>query len=144
MMSSAGARPRGGVRSVVDVAKVRFSWRAGARAVGSALLLGLMLLTSAGPAAAHTALVSSDPADGAEVAAAPPAVTLTFNLPVQEFAAVTVTGPGGTRWEQGPARVAGDTVTTELDSLGPAGRYVVAYRVVSAAGTRSATPSPSC
>jgi methionine-rich copper-binding protein CopC len=79
-------------------------------------------------------LSSSDPADGASLTSAPREVVLTFETPVQEFAAVTVTGPHGDRWERGPATVTGDTVTVELEELERPGRYVVAYRIVSADG----------
>ncbi|MPZ66470.1 MAG: copper resistance protein CopC [Pseudonocardiaceae bacterium] len=136
-MSSAGERVWGGNTSGQGVVSVSSSWRAAGRALATALLAGLVLLTGAAPAAAHNTLISSDPADGAAVATAPQAVRLTFDLPVQEMAAtttVTVTGPDGTRWERGPARVAGSKVTTGLGSLGPAGRYVVAFRVLSEDG----------
>lgn len=112
-------------------------WPAAGRVLATTLLVGLVLVTGATPAAAHNTLTSSDPSDGTSVATAPQAVTLTFDLPVQQIAAtttVTVTGPDGTRWERGPAKAAGNEVRTGLDSLGPAGRYVVAYRVLSEDG----------
>jgi len=95
----------------------------------------LINLLGAGPAWAHTSLVSSDPADGASVASGPGRVTLTFDEPVQsEFATVTVTGPGDTRWDSGEPAVSGSSVTAPVAPLGPAGDYVVGYRVVSADG----------
>lgn len=105
------------------------------RALAVALLTGLVLLGATGPAAAHAALISSDPADGATVGTPPRQIRLTFSQPVQEsFSTVTVTGPGGRRWQRGPARSDGAVVTVPLQPLRPAGRYIVAYRVLSADG----------
>jgi methionine-rich copper-binding protein CopC len=56
------------------------------RVLRLALVLGLALLaTAAGisPAAAHAQLISSDPADGSVVEAAPAEIVLTFNEPVR-------------------------------------------------------------
>ena len=99
------------------------------------LLVAGLLLAGAGPVAAHESLVSAEPADGASVATGPPQVRLTFDQPLQsEFAAVTVTGPGGTKWEAGAAVASGNSVTVAVRPLGPAGDYVVGYRVLSADG----------
>jgi len=100
-----------------------------------AALAGFAGFPVAGQAAAHTSLVSSDPAGGASLPAGPQQVRLTFDEPVQrEFATITVTGPGGTRWDGGDAVVSGDSVTAPVRPLGPAGDYVIGYRVVSADG----------
>ncbi|WP_241249455.1 copper resistance CopC family protein [Rhodococcus sp. X156] len=107
--------------------------RASLRAAGVILLLGLALLVGAGPASAHSYLVSSDPADGAEVATSPAQVALTFNEPLQPaFGSVSVVGPDGNQWSTGSATITGSTATVALTELGPAGRYTVAYRVLSA------------
>lgn len=99
------------------------------------MLVALAGFVTAGQAAAHTSLVSSDPADGASLPAGPQQVRLTFDEPVQrEFATITVTGPGGTRWDGGDAVVSGSSVTVPLRPLGPAGDYVIGYRIVSADG----------
>ena len=100
--------------------------------------LGLVLLAqvaAASPAAAHTALVSTSPADGASLTDAPDAVTLTFSQPVNaELSAVEVTGPGGEVRQQGPPDVSGVTVTQPLAGLSSAGTYQVAWRVLAADG----------
>lgn len=102
----------------------------------TAAVLGLVLLTLVGiasPAAAHTALTGSDPADGTTVTAAPATITLTFNEDVQNFApSVVVTGPDGTDYATGEPVPAGTTLTTPVRPLDAAGSYTVAYRIVSA------------
>ena len=98
-------------------------------------LVAAILLLAAGPAAAHSTLVSVDPADGSSLDAGPPAVTLTFDEPVQAgLAQVRVVGPDGNLWTAGEATVRGSRVTAPLTPLGPVGDYTVAYRVVSADG----------
>ena len=101
-----------------------------------AMVIGLVLtVAGASPAAAHNSLVSADPADGASLATGPQQVRLTFDQPVQRgFTTVTVTGPEDTRWEGGEPDVSGSSVTTPVRPLGPAGDYVVGYRIVSADG----------
>ncbi|WP_327098907.1 copper resistance protein CopC [Nocardia vinacea] len=90
------------------------------------------LLLTAGPAAAHAALAGSDPADGARIDTAPPQVTLTFNEAIQEsFTALTVTGPDGKPYTRSEPRAEGRNLSVNLDGLGPAGQYTVAFRVVS-------------
>lgn len=99
------------------------------------LLVGLVLGGSAGVASAHNQLIGSDPADGAQLAASPTRVVLIFDLPVQRgFSTVTVAGPDGQQWQAGPAVEEGAVVSAPLRPLGPAGRYTIAYRVVSADG----------
>lgn len=99
------------------------------------MLAALAGFPIAGQAAAHSSLVSSDPAEGASLPAGPQQVRLTFDEPVQrQFATITVTGPGGTRWDAGEAVVSGNSVTTPVRPLGPAGEYVIGYRIVSADG----------
>jgi methionine-rich copper-binding protein CopC len=102
------------------------------RAVAVAVLCGLALLLGAGPAFTHTRLQSSDPADGASLAAAPERVSLTFTGAVQPgFGTLTVIGPDGGAFQTGAVSVDGGTVSIALLPLGPAGRYEVGYRVVS-------------
>lgn len=96
-------------------------------------LVAVALLGGAGTAAAHSALVGSDPADGASLAAGPARVALTFSEPVQPgFTAVTVVGPDGSQWQAGPPAEDGAVVTVPVRPLGPAGEYTVGYRVLSA------------
>ncbi len=94
--------------------------------------LGLGVAT-AGPAAAHAELVSTDPGEGARLDAAPEAVTLRFTEAVSLGAGYArVLGEDGERVDTGAPGVDGDTVTVPLrDDLPDAG-YVVTYRIVSA------------
>lgn len=106
-----------------------------ARLMATVTLALLAAVMAAPPAAAHNRLVSADPADGAALATGPGQVRLTFDQPVQSgFTTVTVTGPGGTRWEGGEAEISGNSVTAPVSPLGPAGEYVIGYRIVSADG----------
>lgn len=98
-------------------------------------LLVLALLGGAGLAAAHDTLVASDPANDASLASGPQRVTLTFDQPVNHgFNTITVTGPGDTAWVAGEVSVSGNTISTGVLPLGPAGEYVIGYRIVSADG----------
>ena len=64
--------------------------------VAATALASLLLVLSGGPAAAHTGLQSSTPADGETLTAAPDAISLTFSSAVaSEFAQVAVAGPDG-------------------------------------------------
>ena len=103
----------------------------------TAVVLGGLALALAPttPASAHSGLVSSVPAQDAQLAASPPAVELVFDEPVStKFSRVEVTGPDGRTWSTGEPDVSGATVTQDLAELGPAGTYQIAYRVVSADG----------
>ncbi len=93
-------------------------------------LLATQLLTATA-ASAHTELVGSTPADGAQIDAATE-VTLTFSEAVgPEFSDVVVTGADGSTWQAGAAQVDGATVTQPLSPDIPGGVYDVAWRVVS-------------
>ena len=94
-------------------------------------LASLLLVLSGGPAAAHTGLQSSTPADGETLTVAPDAVTLTFSSAVaSEFAQIAVTGPDGESVTSGEATIDGAVVSRSVSASGN-GAYVVAYRVVS-------------
>ncbi len=100
------------------------------------VLAGLAVFGFATPALAHNVLVGSNPAAGASLAAGPSQVSLTFDAPVQ-FGAnyLTVIGPDGNHWEKTDnATVNGDSVTTPVAPLGPAGVYKIGYRIISADG----------
>jgi len=101
-------------------------------AVAAACLIAI--LTPAGPAAAHTTLIATDPVDGAVLAEAPDHAALTFNehvsLPqhgVQVFDA---------RGEpvNSSASASDAVVTVDLPDGLEHGTYVVAWRVISADG----------
>ncbi|RDI48376.1 copper resistance CopC family protein [Nocardia mexicana] len=101
----------------------------------SGLLLGGLALVAAGPAAAHSSVVGTDPADGAQIDAGPARVSVTFNENLQpNFPSLTVVGPDGNRWDKGQPVIDGPTASVEVGDLGPAGQYTIAYRVTSADG----------
>lgn len=94
--------------------------------------LGLGVAT-AGPAAAHAELVSTDPGEGARLDAVPAEVTLRFSEGVSLGAGYArVLGDGGERVDTGAAAVADDTLTIPLRGDLPDASYVVTYRVISA------------
>ncbi|MGE7435865.1 copper resistance CopC/CopD family protein [Kitasatospora sp. NPDC001175] len=101
-------------------------------ALGAALVL---LLGTAGPAAAHAALVSTDPAQNSVVPQAPTAVTLTFSEGVSLSAdSVRVLSPTGQQVDAGnPSHLDGknDTARVSLNSGLANGTYTVAWRAVS-------------
>ena len=104
-----------------------------------AAALGLLvvgLLGTATPAAAHTRLVSSTPAQGAP-AEAPTEVVLVFSDPVQPgLSVVSVTGADGAEHASGAPAQGGDGSAVAQALLAPLapGSYRVAYRVLAADG----------
>ncbi|WP_100444660.1 copper resistance CopC/CopD family protein [Glycomyces xiaoerkulensis] len=99
------------------------------------LALGLLLAVLPATAArAHASLLSTDPADGAELDEAPSAVTLHFNEPVSpvEEAARLVDADGGEH--PVTATAADDDVVLELPPGLGEGRFTLSWRVVSADG----------
>ncbi|MDQ2708600.1 MAG: copper resistance protein CopC [Actinomycetota bacterium] len=101
------------------------------------LMVAFGLLLGTGTAFAHNVLISSDPADGASLDSGPARAVLRFDLPVQpSFSAMTVVGPDGGHYEDGGATADGSTadgstVSVAVHPLGPVGRYLIGYRVVS-------------
>ncbi|ACU35674.1 copper resistance protein CopC [Actinosynnema pretiosum subsp. pretiosum] len=88
------------------------------RLVIPALLACLVVLGVAVPAlaSAHAELVSSDPASGAVLTAAPDRITLVFSEPVSaESAEVGVTGQDGKAWQPRSVRVNGNSLVVQLD-----------------------------
>jgi copper transport protein len=105
-----------------------------------ALALGLgaaAVLAGVGatPAAAHAVLVSSSPADGAQLDDPPDVVRLTFSEPVSaELGGLRVLADDGTRVDEGAVRVDGAIVEVDLvGGLGD-GSYVATWRIISADG----------
>jgi copper transport protein len=106
----------------------------------AALLLSLVTgwlvvgVLTAGPAAAHAVLVSSDPAEGAQLDAVPSAVTLEFSEGVSLGAGYgRVLDADGQRVDTGTASVDGGVLTVPLrDDLPEDAGYLVNYRVISA------------
>ncbi|MGW4482712.1 copper resistance CopC family protein [Amycolatopsis sp. NPDC004368] len=99
-------------------------------------ITGVALLGTATPALAHNVLIGSDPTDGASLAAGPAKVTLTFDQYVQDgdVNQIAVTGPDGNQWAEGPVTVENNVISAPLRPLGPAGKYTVGYRILSADG----------
>lgn len=108
-----------------------------ARLVAGCVMAVAGVLLSAAPAAAHAALIASNPADGAVLAAPPSAVRLTFSETVQlPPGAISVVGPAGNRVaEVIAAQPSGSVVSVGLPALQGAptrGTYTVSWRVISA------------
>ncbi|GAB7191420.1 hypothetical protein NUM3379_21270 [Kineococcus sp. NUM-3379] len=99
----------------------------------AAALLALAL--PAAPAAAHDRLLSSDPADGAQLAAAPAAVVLTFSSEVLAVSPRVLVrdGSGAAVADAAPA-VDGARVSAALPPALAAGTYTVDWRVASGDG----------
>ena len=95
----------------------------------AALTLGLtaaVTTLTAAPASAHDRMLSSDPADGAQLATPPTAITLTFNtepLPVEPQ--VVVSDSAGSVVTQGAPTIEGSTATLARDPAVARRRRVV-------------------
>ncbi|MGH3431895.1 MAG: copper resistance CopC family protein [Thermocrispum sp.] len=102
------------------------------------VLAAVGLAELAQPAFAHNTLTSSNPAKNAKVDQAPEQVTLTFNADVQSGPGnqIVVSGPDGKQYTEPSAEVAVDGTSARVDvpSLGPAGKYTIGYRILSADG----------
>jgi methionine-rich copper-binding protein CopC len=92
-----------------------------------------ILLTGQLPADAHASLVSTDPADGSQVASAPETVELTFSEDL-DTGFVAVMAPDGTKVETSEPRLSGARMSADLEESHQSGVYTVAYRVVSVDG----------
>ena len=98
------------------------------------LAAAAMLLFLATPAAAHTELTATGPADGATITVPIDEVTLTFAEAVRgDGITITVTGPGGTTYNKGAASVLNTTVHQPVAAL-RSGAYQVAWHVLAADG----------
>ena len=102
------------------------------RFVGFAAVV-MVIGLGAVPASAHENLVRAVPANGSTVTSSPARVQLVFDEKAGTPAEIVVTGPSGDAVDDGPVRVADNTVSVRVD-VRAAGRYTVAYRVVSADG----------
>lgn len=95
----------------------------------------LLLLTVATPAIAHSNPVSTDPEDGAILDVLPASVSVTLDeKPMNVGHALAVTAPDGTLVSTGVPELHGHQLTVPVTPGGPAGEYVIGYRVVSADG----------
>jgi hypothetical protein len=100
------------------------------------MLVGFAVLGLGAPAFAHDVPVGSAPAAGATLTTGPAEVRFDFNAPVRQGPnTITVVGPNGTHWERtANATVSGNSVSTQVAPLGPAGVYTAGYRIISADG----------
>lgn len=105
-------------------------------AVLFAAAAGMVGSVVAAPVAlAHATLEKTAPKQGSTVTKPKGEVTLTFDEAVQSrFAKVVVTSPDGTRVDTGKPHIVNGTVTQRLEGIPAAGKYTVAWRVVSADG----------
>ena len=87
------------------------------------------------PAAAHSELVESTPAAGAELRKAPTEVELVFGESVQQQGGRIVVSVSDTIVSQDSTFTTSDNVASvQLEPSGQPGTYTVAFRVVSADG----------
>ena len=94
-------------------------------------LVALSLTLVAGPAQAHDELVSTNPADKAQVQTVPDSILLTFEEPAEQVGSqVIVRGPTGNVAQGAPVFVK-STVTQAVQPGAPAGKYTVLWRVTS-------------
>lgn len=105
-----------------------------AHIISAALIALAFSLSAAGIAAAHTALASSDPSQGARVTAPLNDVVLTFTEDINPaFANIVVNGADGRNRVSASPQVEGPRLTAPVDRPGD-GVYTVGYRVISADG----------
>ncbi len=108
------------------------------RALIAFLFAGAAVLATAAPAAAHNALISSDPKDKTSLEAGPSTVTLTFDQDVQggkDINTISVVDADGGHYEvAGDPTIKDNTVSTKVNALGKAGQYKIGYRILSADG----------
>ncbi|MEO8282559.1 MAG: copper resistance CopC family protein [Pseudarthrobacter sp.] len=90
------------------------------------------LLGFSAPALAHDAAESSNPAQGATLAAPPEKVSVTFNKnPLGIGAQFSVKDSSGAEWADGGVEIVDNVASQKLKAGAPAGAYTVAWRVVS-------------
>lgn len=110
------------------------SWRAFLGAAAGLVATLACSVALASPAAAHAALIGTDPADGAVLPVSPDGVTLTFNEPVVLTPrGIEVLDAAGSPVAS-TARTEDALVEVDLGETLGAGTYVLAWRVVSADG----------
>lgn len=109
-----------------------------AAGIAGALLALVAALAFAAPAAAHSQVVSTNPADGATITSLPAEISVTAN---EDLADLTGTGQGfalylvgadGTKYQTTPISIDGPTVSAPAPAVLPAGAYELRYQIVSA------------
>jgi methionine-rich copper-binding protein CopC len=115
------------------------------RGAGALLLAGAALAAAAGIALAHAQYVSSTPANGSIVAAAPTRISAKFSEGVRPAgSSMTVFAPDGSRADNGDSAVdttdaSRTTMTVSLKSGLPNGTYAIRWTTVSADDGDTAT-----
>ncbi|GGN00596.1 copper resistance protein C [Lentzea pudingi] len=108
------------------------------RALVALLFAGAAVLATAAPAAAHNALIGSDPKDKTSLEVGPSTVTLTFDQDVQGgqgINAISVVDSSGGHYEvAGDPTIRDTAVSQKVEALGKAGEYKIGYRILSADG----------
>ncbi|MGV9600740.1 copper resistance CopC family protein [Streptosporangium sandarakinum] len=92
------------------------------------LCWAIFVLLGASAALAHDRLKSSWPAENAEIAAVE---RIKLEFPQPRFPAIVLREADGTIVGIGKAQATGDTVTSDVPEPLSAGKYVIAWRVVS-------------
>ncbi len=105
-----------------------------ATAAGFAVAAFSLTMALASQASAHASLISSTPDDGATITQAPTQLELTFDENIRQPSTIIVIAPDRKHVENGPTQILNATVTQPLDEITTAGRYTMAYRVISADG----------
>ena len=99
------------------------------------VVAALMALFTVAPAAAHTSLISTDPADGQTLKKPPATVSLRFAEPLLDAGARMVAkDTAGATIDLGSAQVQGQTLTAQWPATADSGTYTVAYRAVAGDG----------
>lgn len=112
---------------------------AGLVVIGLGAATAALALAPAGSASAHDYVVSSSPAAGSTVDAAPSTASITFNDVILDLSGtgssnvLEVTDASGLHYEDGCSTTSGPTLTTGV-ALGAAGDYTMTYQAVSADG----------
>lgn len=95
--------------------------------------IGPATVMVAGPAAAHAALVGTDPEDGAQLETLPDQVSFTFNEAVGNVN-IAVQAPDGTPVQLSDVGAVDSTASATLADPEQQGTYTASYRVVSVDG----------
>jgi copper transport protein len=94
------------------------------------IFLAAACVLAAAEAAAHAQLVSSEPADGAALAAPPAQVELRFNEPVRPLSLRLVDASGNT-FPAAALEIHGNILRARIEAALSGGHYVLSYRVTS-------------
>ncbi|WP_106508050.1 copper resistance CopC family protein [Brachybacterium timonense] len=110
-------------------------YRAALLPVLAALAAAVLVLASLPAAHAHDTLISSDPADGAQLDSSPDAITLTYSADILDVTPVVrITDANGDSAQEITPSIDGPVATAELTEPLAAGEYTVQWRVVSSDG----------